>query len=76
MTRCLRFAKRMESAAGPGLAFAINDGGIGRGHFFDELMFRTLGRTIARSVEGDPRWSDLAAAVATKWGPPDAPGKP
>jgi hypothetical protein len=71
-TRCLGLAKRMQGAAGEGLGLMINDGGIGRGHFFDELMFRTLGRTIARSTAGDARWSGFASAVAAKWPADDA----
>jgi hypothetical protein len=61
--RCIGFAKRLEREwAGPG--FAINDGGIGRGHLFDPQMFRTLGQTIAKDVEGDPRWTGFAARIA------------
>src|SRR5262249_47495184 len=62
--KCLRLAKRMDHAAREsGLPFTINEAGIGRGHLFDELVFRTLGCTITRTVEGDSRWSGLAAAM-------------
>ena len=61
---CVALAERIQRrAAGSAIAITLNDGGIGRGHYFDALMSRTLGRTMARVLEDDPRWSGLSAAL-------------
>ena len=57
--KCANFAKRLKAA--PGLA--LLDGGIGRGHVFDDRMAAAIGAGVAEAVADDPRWSGLRAAL-------------
>ena len=60
--RCAAFAKRLVGVSKGGPAVAIVDGGIGRGHVFDEQMGRAVGAAVTESVSADVRWSGLGAA--------------
>ena len=64
---CRNLSKGVETAAKRrSLPFLANDAGL-RGHTFDEPVFRSLGPTIVRLVEKDPRWLGLGRAIAEKW---------
>lgn len=58
--KCATFAMRLKAA--PALVFV--DGGIGRGHVFDERMTAAIGVAVRESVASDPRWSGFEEALA------------
>lgn len=73
---CMDFGKNMAWAAKQkSFPFSVSEAGVGRGHFFDELTFKTLGPALADALHDDPRWSGLRDAVAAKY-PPDAGAAP
>ncbi len=61
--RCLALAKRMKAAWGDEPGFSFGDGGIGRGHLFDDRMTKTLARALGDAVATDPRWTGIRLHV-------------
>ncbi len=63
---CDSFAADLVSAARQGsFDLLVNDVGL-RGHVFDGAVIRSLGATMVRLVEGDPRYAGFAKAVGAR----------